>query len=65
MSNIPRRDNDPGWLGSVATGHEDDCRYRIATECAIPIECDHGYDVCPECNPCTCEEERNKHANID
>ncbi len=21
---------------------------------ATIIECEHGYDVCPECDPCTC-----------
>lgn len=22
--------------------------------CPVGIECDHGYDVCPVCDPCTC-----------
>ena len=30
------------------------CAYLIAVTCAVPIECEHGYDACPECDPCTC-----------
>lgn len=32
------------------------CRMRIAATTSTPIECDHGYDVCPTCDPCTCAE---------
>lgn len=28
--------------------------YRLAV-CGIAIECEHGYDVCPKCDPCSCE----------
>lgn len=34
--------------------HMPDCPLRRAIECTTPIECDHGYDVCPKCDPCTC-----------
>ncbi len=54
---IPRRDEDPQWLGLIATGHKEECKFRVATECAIAIECEHGYDVCPKCDPCTCAAE--------
>jgi hypothetical protein len=37
--------------------HHEECRFRVAATCAIPIECDHGRDVCPTCDPCTCEEQ--------
>jgi hypothetical protein len=37
-----------------ARKHKRDCRYRFALTCAIPIECDHGLDTCPICDPCTC-----------
>lgn len=30
------------------------CRFRVSATCPVPVECDHGYDVCPECDPCTC-----------
>lgn len=37
--------------------HERLCRYRQAVETTTPIECDeHGYDVCPICDPCTCRD---------
>lgn len=34
--------------------HAEGCRFRTAATCAVPIECDHGRDVCPVCDPCTC-----------
>ena len=38
----------------LSRGHESNCKFRIAETCAVGIECDHGYDVCPICDPCTC-----------
>lgn len=32
------------------------CRFRLAATGSIGIECEHGHDVCPICDPCTCEE---------
>jgi hypothetical protein len=37
--------------------HTKGCRFRLAMTCAVAIECDHGFDVCPECDPCTCPNE--------
>lgn len=34
--------------------HHEACLFRGAVTCAIGIECEHGYDVCPICDPCTC-----------
>jgi hypothetical protein len=34
--------------------HHESCLFRLAVTCAISIECDHGFDVCPTCDPCTC-----------
>lgn len=40
----------------VLAAHERGCFLRIATACAVPIACDpHGRDVCPVCDPCTCQ----------
>lgn len=40
---------------SIRTQHPDPtCKFRIAATGSIAIECDHGYDVCPKCDPCTC-----------
>lgn len=39
-----------------ARKHKTDCFLRLAMTCPIPIECGkHGVDVCPTCDPCTCE----------
>lgn len=38
--------------------HHKNCLYARAVCCAVPIECElHGFDVCPTCDPCTCEKE--------
>lgn len=34
--------------------HVEGCRYRRSMLCPVAIACEHGYDVCPECDPCTC-----------
>lgn len=37
-------------------GHKDDCTYRMALTCPISVPCEeHGYDVCPHCDLCTCK----------
>lgn len=38
----------------VARRHTKECRFRVSITCAIPIDCVHGYDSCPQCDPCTC-----------
>jgi len=41
-----------------ARNHQKGCRYRFALTCAVGIACEaHGYDICPECDPCTCKKE--------
>lgn len=35
--------------------HHPKCRYAIAMRSPVGIECIHGFDVCPNCDPCTCE----------
>jgi len=37
-----------------ARAHSADCKFRRALVCAIGFECDHGFDVCPECDACDC-----------
>lgn len=39
----------------IIAKHSEDCKFRKSSTCAIPIECQHGFDVCPECDPCTCK----------
>jgi hypothetical protein len=41
-----------------ARTHEPKCRHRVALTCAVAIVCEHGSDVCPQCDPCTCSTQR-------
>lgn len=50
----PLDSGDPRHLRSTWWNHARYCRFRVARECAIPVMCEHGYDVCPECDSCTC-----------
>ena len=40
---------------AVNRNHKADCPFRRAVTVPIGIECEHGRDVCPVCDPCTCE----------
>ena len=42
------------------TNHKPTCKFRKAIACRVPIECKHGYDVCPICDPCTCRNKKPK-----
>lgn len=35
--------------------HNERCKFRRSATCAVAIECEHGYVVCPICDPCTCD----------
>jgi hypothetical protein len=35
--------------------HSEDCKLRKAMNRITLIECAHGHDVCPICDPCTCD----------
>lgn len=35
-------------------GHELGCRWAKALG-SVAVECEHGVDVCPKCDPCECE----------
>lgn len=35
--------------------HEPDCALVRASSCTTAIECEHGFDVCPKCDPCSCD----------
>jgi hypothetical protein len=54
---MPGVDCTCGMLSCVChltAGHAKECRYRISLLCPVGIECEHGWDVCPICDPCTC-----------
>lgn len=36
--------------------HKPGCPRLVSMTGAAAIECPHGYDSCPICDPCTCEE---------
>ena len=44
---------------NIKARHKKDCKFRKAATCAVGIECDHGYDVCPICDPCNCGEKND------
>ena len=33
--------------------HHSECRFLKASK-GVPVECEHGYDVFPICDPCNC-----------
>jgi len=40
---------------ALVLAHPDEsCKFRKSVTCAVGIECEHGFDVCPKCDPCTC-----------
>ena len=36
--------------------HDLECPLYIAVNGSVGIECEHGYDVCPICDRCTCHD---------
>lgn len=40
---------------NVRRNHKKKCKFRRAVECPVSVPCEHGRDVCPECDPCTCD----------
>lgn len=34
--------------------HSEGCRYRRAAQMSVELACDHGFQACPICDPCTC-----------
>lgn len=45
--------------------HVEGCKYKRALGCPVAIECGHGYDVCPVCDPCTCAQLKNENTSGD
>lgn len=49
------------WCGNlincvckIKKNHKERCRYRRAAVLSFEIPCDHGFQACKECDPCTC-----------
>jgi hypothetical protein len=45
---------------SIKKKHDAECKLLKAATSAVGIECEHGYDVCPKCDPCTCSDNSNR-----
>lgn len=43
--------------------HKQGCQTLWAATCRVAIECEHGYDVCPICDRCTCAGNAARRAN--
>lgn len=46
--------NNVGNVRQHISGHDRQCPRYIAMFGAAGVECRHGFDACPECDPCTC-----------
>jgi len=53
LTNCPKC-NRLACVCAMKERHLDGCRFLRAATCAVPIECSHGRDCCPICDPCTC-----------
>lgn len=42
----------------VRKTHGKKCRYRIASELSFELACEHGFEACPKCDPCTCKKQK-------
>ena len=45
---------------NLSAGHKKTCRFFLAEVCPGAIECEHGFDVCPKCDPCTCRRKEKR-----
>lgn len=43
-----------GCVCAIQKAHAENCPFRRSVCCPVGIECEHGYDLCPICDPCTC-----------
>ena len=61
VEELPRWKPSPGlvtdaFIAAETKKHQANCPYLRAQRCPVSIECEHGWDVCPICDPCTCAE---------
>jgi hypothetical protein len=48
--------NEPIQPIQLERKHLPNCPELRARTCTAPIECEHGFDACPECDACSCAE---------
>ena len=56
-----------GHLACVCTilvSHREGCGFRRSVVCPIPVECEHGRDVCSICDPCTCGVDTSRSVRV-
>lgn len=34
--------------------HQPKCRFLLASQLSVELACEHGFQACPTCDPCTC-----------
>lgn len=60
FASIPKSQCTCGHIACVCNikkNHNHDCKFMRSATCPVPIECEHGRDVCPICDPCDCDRE--------
>jgi hypothetical protein len=40
---------------TLAERHRERCRFLLAARLSVELACEHGFQACPICDPCTCE----------
>jgi len=55
MTDAERTDAHRKLRGHDFHAHRAKCGMRVAALGAVAVECPHGFDCCPECDPCTCD----------
>ncbi len=43
-----------GCICQLQKAHKPDCRFMRAARLSVELACDHGFQACPICDPCTC-----------
>ena len=54
---VPKAECACGHIACVCNilkRHRPQCKFLKAACCPVGIECEHGRDVCPLCDPCEC-----------
>jgi hypothetical protein len=50
--------------GDIATSCRPECPLQLAAAGSMGVECEHGFDVCPKCDQCTCNKPRTALARV-
>lgn len=50
---------------AVERAHQRGCPFRVAAAKPVGVQCHHGRDVCPECDPCPCPGVEPRYSPLD